>query len=37
LTTKEFTLGKRAFGKFLKLREMFDEMKEMTNEKATDD
>ena len=27
VTTKQFKLGKRVFGKFLKLREMFDEVK----------
>ena len=36
LKTKQFKLGKRVFNKFLKLREMFDEIqnKELTNEKA---
>jgi CRISPR/Cas system-associated exonuclease Cas4 (RecB family) len=31
LTVKEFKLGKRVFKKFLKLREMFDEIQEKTN------
>jgi len=32
LTTKTFKLGKRVFGKFLKLREMFDELLRVGND-----
>lgn len=34
LTTKQFKLGKRVFGKFLKLRQMFDEIKEKPSEET---
>lgn len=37
LTTKSFKLGKRVFGKFLKLRQMFDIIQETDNEKAPHD
>lgn len=37
LKTKQFKLGKRVFGKFLKLRQMFDDIvQEPNNEKAAD-
>jgi len=35
LKTKQFKLGKRVFNKFLKLREMFDDIKGVTNEETT--